>query len=46
MFTNLSCSDLNIHKNDAYVPLFSDLIFDTISAVHFHNFSTHTTYGT
>ena len=46
MFTNLSCSDLNIHKNDAYIPLFSYLIFDNISAVHFHHFSTHNTYGT
>ena len=46
MFIILSCSDLNIDKNDAYVPLFSDLIFGTISAVHFYHFSTHTTYST
>ena len=31
---------------DIYVPLLPDLIFGTISAVHFHHFSTHTTYGT
>ena len=46
MFKILSCSDLNIYKNDDYVHFFSDLIFGTISAVHFHHFSTHTTYGT
>ena len=46
MFINLSCSDLNIYKNDAYVHLFSDLIFGTILAIHFHHFSTQTTYGT
>ena len=46
MFKILSFSDLNIYKNDAYVPIFLDLIFGTISAVHFHHFSTHTTYGT
>ena len=46
MHTISSSSDLNIFKNDAYVPLFSDLIFGTISAVHFYHFSTHTTYGT
>ena len=46
MFIILACSDLNIYKNDAYVPLFPDLIFGTISAVHFHHFSTHTTHGT
>ena len=46
MFIILSCSDLNIYKNDAYVPIFSDLIFGTISAVHFYHFSTHITYGT
>ena len=46
MLTISSSSDLNICKNDAYVHFFSDLIFGTISAVHFHHFSTHTTYGT
>ena len=46
MFIILSCSDLNIYKNDAYVPLFSVLTSGTILAVHFHHFSTHTTYGT
>ena len=46
MFIILSCSDLNIYKNDAYVLLFSDLIFGTISAIHFNHFSTHTTYRT
>ena len=46
MFTNLSCSDSNLSKNDRYVPHFPDLIFGTISAVHSHRFSTHTTYGT
>ena len=46
MLTISSSSDLNICKNDAYVPFFSDLIFDNISAVHFDHFSTHTTYGT
>ena len=46
MFTNSSCSDLNFSKNDRYVPHFPDLIFGTTSAVHFHNLSTHTTYGT
>ena len=46
MLTISSSNDLNICKNDAYVPFFLDLIFGTISAVHFHHFSTHTTYGT
>ena len=42
MYTISSFSYLNIYKNDAYVPIFSDLIFGTISAIHFHHFSTHT----
>ena len=43
----LSTSDLkSISNNDHYVPLLPDLIFGTTSAVHFHHFSTHTTYGT
>ena len=46
MYTILSCSDLNFSKNDHYVPHFPDLIFGANSAVHFHHFSTHTTYGT
>ena len=46
MFTNLSFSDLNFQKNDLYVPLSPKSVFDTTSAVHFHNFSTHTTHGT
>ena len=46
MFTNLSFSDLNFPKNDLYVHLLPESIFGTTSAVHFHHFSTHTTYGT
>ena len=37
---------LNFSINTNYVLLFPDLIFGTISAVHFHHFSTHTTHGT
>ena len=36
----------NQPQNDHFVPPFSELIFGTTSAVHFHHFSTHTTYGT
>ena len=40
-------SDLKSNSNnDHYVSLLPDLIFGTISVVHFHPFSTHTTYGT
>ena len=46
MYTILSSSDLNFSKNDLYVPLLPELIFGTTSVVHFHHFSTHTTYGT
>ena len=43
----LSFSDLKIKShNNHYVPLLPDLIFDTTSVIHFHHFSTHTTYGT
>ena len=47
LFAILSSCDLKFKfHNDHYVPLLPDLTFGTISAVHFHHFSTHTTYGT
>ena len=47
LLTILSSSDLKSNSNnDHYVPLLPDLIFGIISVVHFHHFSTHSTYGT
>ena len=47
LFANSSSCDLKIKSlNDQYVPLLPDLRFGTTSAIHFHHFSTHTTYGT
>ena len=46
MYPILSSSDLNFPKMTFMSLDFPDLIFGTISAVHFHPFSTHTTYGT
>ena len=46
MYTILSSSDLNNSQMPIMSLHFSDLIFGTISAVHFYHFSTYTTYGT
>ena len=45
MFSILSFSHLNNFHNANFVPIFPVLTFGTISALHFHHFSTHTTYG-
>ena len=46
MFSILSFSHLNNFHNANFVHLFPILTFGSTSVVHFHHFSTHTTYGT